>query len=91
MPALFPFKLTLPDGTLHDPVKVFADGRTVRVWGTPNGRTPEIVAQADGVMERTEGGWRVAAPDGDWLLAPARGCGCGHPLKRFQPPRQVPA
>lgn len=93
MPALFPFKLTLPDGTVYDPVKILTDGRTVRVYGMPNGRTVELVAESEetlvqvGQRRRT---WTMATGMGEGLVEPARGCGCGHPLKRFVPPK-VPA
>lgn len=86
---LYPAKLIRPDGDVVDPVKVETTNRdgeiTVSVWAVtqPDGIV-EIATFDPDTISRIDGR-RYQTTDGT-LIEPARGCGCGHPLKRFRPP-----
>lgn len=84
----FPHRAVAPDGTEHQPVKVFETGGEVRVVAHEQGRAV-LLAHAAGSLERrkVEGSRNtvlvLATEAGEWEITAARGCGCSHPLKRF--------
>lgn len=88
----FPVAVTMPDGTVHRPAKVYAhQGQTdIYVWDR-DARDAALVATLTGEPESS--GFRqwivaVEAPE-PVRIAATGGCGCGHPLKRWSPPRPV--
>lgn len=88
---LFPVTVTIPGDpdVVHTPAKVYAaqGTTTVYVWDRSS-RSAVVAATLDG--EPVKAGlrqWRV----GDALVAETGGCGCGHPLKRWVPPKPVVA
>lgn len=87
-PALFPAKLTRLDGTTVEPVKVATtdrDGQVrVTVWAHEPPAGIVEVASFDPDQVASLGGRRYEAEGA--TIEPGRGCGCGHPLKRFRPP-----
>lgn len=91
----FPARVTLPSGVELGPCRLFiADGR-VQVFILRNGQ-PELyfdeplVAQAKG---STATGYDLAVESGEVRVVNDGGCGCGNPLRRFNPwpgvPRQL--
>lgn len=96
--VLFPARVTLPDGTVHHPVRVATDTAGVtRAWAWDNtqwlpieiGHWPAVdLARADG---RTAGRPQAfTAPDGTLIDGRQAGCGCGHPLKAWRPALLAP-
>lgn len=90
--ALFPAAVTLPDGTTHQPARLDTSNGTVRAWALIDG-FPTLVASwpLDQVETRVERGRRSFTTRDGTLITGARGCGCGHPLKRFRPPVETRA
>lgn len=88
---LFPVTVTIPGDpdVVHTPAKVYAaQGKThVYVWNRETHQAEEV-ATLDG--HPTTAGFRQYAV-GDVHIAETGGCGCGHPLKRWSPPRPVVA
>lgn len=96
--TLFPINAEV-DGVLYSQVRFWADDGHADLWGIVAGK-PAVVAtsdarfvkQARSVGETFSDGskakWLLQFEDGSaWLAAPGAGCGCSHPLKRFDPSR----
>ena len=87
---MFPARVTLADGTVHDPCRVATDTAGVtHAWAWIDGGPVEVGAwpadelvRADGGMTRRPTG--LTAADGTTLEL-AKGCGCSHPLKGWRP------
>lgn len=82
----FPARVTLPSGAELGPVRVYvADGR-VLVYNVVDG-VPQLYFDRE--LLSSEGnavrGISLQVPDGTVKVVKDRGCGCGHPLKRFNP------
>lgn len=87
----FPVHVTLPNGTEHRPAKVHThDGVVdVYVWNRDL-RDAELVATIPGTLEPAgHRQWAVYGEHDPMRVADTGGCGCGHPLKRWSPPRPV--
>lgn len=93
-PALFPARVTFPDGTSWHPVRVAtgADGMT-RAWRWDHGNQSPVeigtwpateLARADGVDHGRPRAYTTS--DGTVIDNRGAGCGCGHPLKGWRPP-----
>lgn len=82
----FPARVTLPSGAELGPVRVYvADGR-VLVYTTVDGK-PQLYFERE--LLSSEGsilrGLNLQVADGVVVVRKDRGCGCGHPLKRYNP------
>lgn len=93
-PALFPARVTLPDGTTHHPVRLATDNHGIsRVWRWDHGTHTAVVVctwQAADLI-RSDGADHgrpraYTTPDGATIDGRGAGCGCGHPLKSWRPP-----
>lgn len=83
----FPVQVTIPGPVVYKPAKVYAAAGVTHVYVWRDGAAVEV-ATLDGTPEAAGfRQWRV----GDVLIAATGGCGCGHPLKRWSPPRPVVA
>lgn len=89
---LFPVAVTVPASgdtpeQFWKPAKVYAhDGTTeVYVWNRDT-QAAEMVLEIPGEPEPAGFRQRLV---GDVLIAETGGCGCGHPLKRWSPPRPI--
>lgn len=83
----FPVAVTMPDGREYRPAKVYAHGGVtdVYVWNRDT-QEADLVATLPGLpVDAGFRQWQV----GDVRIAATGGCGCGHPLKRWSPPRPV--
>jgi len=92
--ALYPATVLLPGGVQHNRAKVYAadDGLYI-YWAVPaDGVTPDWYSPIDYV--RTDRprpgyaaklGWEITTDDGLVIVTAEGGCGCGWPLKRWQP------
>lgn len=82
----FPARVTLPSGSEIGPVRVYvADGRVLVYTvtdGVPNLYFDRELISSEGSMLR---GLNLQVADGTVVVRKDRGCGCGHPLKRFNP------
>lgn len=93
--ALFPARVTLPDGTVHDPARVATDTAGItHAWTWTDGGPREIGRWAATDLTRSDGATRghptqLAATDGA-RIDTAKGCGCGHPLKTWRPALVAP-
>lgn len=97
--SLFPVHVEV-GGEQHRTVRVYATDAFTEMWALVNGQ-PQVVAtgaglvkQARGMGHRFEDGtrarWVLQLVDGtEWLVSPAGGCGCSHPLKKFDPSKAV--
>lgn len=84
---VFPANVRLGDTTLLE-VRVIVKDHVARAYGIDADRQPTVLAEQALAAPVLNHGWpyRLAGPaeDGgaDWQVDSARGCGCGHPLKR---------
>lgn len=82
----FPARVTLPSGAELGPVRVYvADGRVLVyhvVDGVPKLHFDRELLSSEGNATR---GMHLQVADGSVRVVKDRGCGCGHPLKRFNP------
>lgn len=82
----FPARVTLPSGAELGPVRVYVADGQVLVYtvtdGTPNLYFERKLLSSEGSMLR---GLHLQVADGEVVVTKDRGCGCGHPLKRFNP------
>lgn len=82
----FPARVTLPSGAELGPVRVYvADGEVLvynMVDGTPHLHFKRELLSSEGNTLR---GLNLLVADGTVAVVKDRGCGCGHPLKRFNP------
>lgn len=92
--ALFPARATLPDGTVHHPVRVATGVDQVTrlfVWDHDRHDAVELAAWPATDVTRADGFDHgrprvLVAPDGTVIDGRGQGCGCGHPLKSWRPP-----
>jgi len=92
--SAYPVAVRMPDGTVRNRTKVFAtpDGLAI-YWAVPtDGVTPDWFSPVDysrtsrprtGYMARV--GWEVHTDAGLVIVTAEGGCGCGWPLKRWNP------
>lgn len=93
--GLFPAKVQA-DGVVYEQVRVYATDDFIELWMLVGGRA-QIVASGSGLVKQARGvgafmadgtraKWSLELSDGTaWLVSPGAGCGCSHPLKRFDP------
>ena len=83
---LFPAQVTLPDGTQMYPARVWiADGELL-VYIVANGVPVEYYRSAYISLEGTRiAGLSIDTADGMVTARKKQGCGCGNPLKSFNP------
>jgi hypothetical protein len=88
--VVFPARVRTPDQTF-DKAKLFVVDGVATVWQVVNRQITEVArldvathAEAPGVgMLKTH---TLTSEDGvEWVVEKGSGCGCGSPLKRFQP------
>ena len=82
----FPARVTLPSGAELGPCRVFvADGR-VQVWVLRDGK-PEIYYDRELVSSSGSSarGFSLQVGDGEVRVSRDPGCGCGNPLRRYNP------
>lgn len=87
----FPVAVTLPDGTFHKPAKAYShEGVTdLYVWDRTS-QAAALVGSFPGELEPAGfRQWTIANDGAPIAVAATGGCGCGHPLKRWAPPRPV--
>lgn len=96
---LFPINAQV-DGQRFDQVRFYGTDGRGELWGLVAGK-PAVVASADGFLRQartagetfadgTKAKWLLLFADGSaWLATPGVGCGCSHPLKRFDPASAV--
>ncbi len=95
--VMFPARVTLADGTVHQPCRVATDTAGITrawAWDHQAGHAIEVghwnaedLARADG---SDRGRVRILlAVDGSAIEATG-GCGCGHPLKTWRPALVAP-
>lgn len=92
---MFPAKVQVGD-TVHEQVRVYATDEYTELWALVAGK-PSVVATGAGLVkqgramgalmaDQTRAKWALQLTDGTlWLASPGGGCGCSHPLKRFNP------
>lgn len=94
--VLFPARVTLPDGTIHQPCRVATDtAGTTFAWAWIDGGPVQIGTWPALDLQRADGldsGRPVAfvAPDGTVLDERGTGCACGHPMKSWRPSLVAP-
>lgn len=94
--ALFPARVTLPDGTVHHPCRVATDTAGItRVWAWIDDGPVELGHWDATEIDRADGRdsgrpLALTAPDGTLLDGRDAGCGCGHPMKRWRPALVAP-
>lgn len=82
---MFPADVTLADGTLLRSARIFVADDRVLVY-TRVGGTPKLTYEADVVsMVSSPRNAAVVTEDGTVQAHARQGCGCGNPLKRFNP------
>lgn len=93
--GLFPVHVQA-HGEQFQTVRVYATDDFTEVWALVAGQ-PSVVATGAGLVKQTRGmghrfedgtraKWVLVLADGtEWLVSPAGGCGCSHPLKKFDP------
>lgn len=84
---VYPAQVTFPDGTVVDKAKLFVQGG-VAVVGTVRDRRIVEAARLEGVTATQKIGavTYLTADDGTtWEVRRGAGCGCGSPLKRWNP------
>lgn len=92
---LVPVHVETPQGRIKDARLYVRDGRAM-VFAA-KGREVIVAMEATGVVETTRPQFRkqpfvVRFEDGGiWEATRAGGCGCGSPLKKFQPSSYFPA
>lgn len=86
----FPARVTFADGTIVDSVYAFAHAGRVRIWGADGRGGVEKLADEQVISIIAEGGIAHASvPGGSWTIESSpQGCGCGSPLKSFNPRRE---
>lgn len=84
----FPVIAYTPDGGRYEPARVVVFNDKVQVWVVPMGAPgPQVIFEsaAMSVSGTRLAGFTIQTPDGDVRTARTSGCGCGSPLKRFDP------
>jgi hypothetical protein len=95
--ALFPARVELPDGSVHDPVRVATDTAGIThawTWDHTAGLPVEIGQWPVGNLARSDGADRgrpraFTIEDGT-RISSTGSCGCGHPLKAWRPALVAP-
>lgn len=97
--GLFPAKVQAA-GEVFEQVRVYATDNFIELWGLVDHK-PAVVVVGAGLVKQgrgigqfmtdgTRAKWTLALADGTtWLMSPGAGCGCSHPLKRFDPSKAV--
>lgn len=84
----FPAIATTPDGGKYEPARVVVYNGIVQVWVMRQGVPDPVVAYEREYLS-VEGnrlaGFNILTSDGTVRSVRAGGCGCGSPLKRFDP------
>lgn len=90
---LFPCLVTAADGEVYKTCRVHFDGTTTRAWWWDASlRDARPVVEAEGQPTRQSPGGRtyqLDTPEGTVSIRHLTGCGCGHPMKRWQLPKPV--
>lgn len=84
----FPAVVETPDGGKYNLARVTVADGTVKVWALPtntSGPTVVFERQSLSVEGNRIAGFNILTPDGVVRSTKARGCGCGNPLKSFDP------
>lgn len=92
MLSLFPCLVTLPDRSVLQTCRVVSDqaGTTVWWWDPAAGTAIAAAVSPFGIEERSPGSknYTLGMPEGDPIhVRRLSSCGCGHPMKRWRPPR----
>jgi hypothetical protein len=92
---LFPARVQTPDGEIRRARVYVKDGRA-RVFTAGKGgiELARDVEVTDFQAGRTRGPHTIESSLGTWTVTKDSGCGCGNPLKRFDPrtwKEEVPA
>lgn len=88
----FPATVTLPDGTTHRIAKLLIHHSRLRVW-VHNRETRQIDQLIDAtvtdlqISRRTREHTLTLEDESTVTYKKEGGCGCGHPLKKFRPPK----
>lgn len=97
---LFPVRVQAGD-VVYEQVRVYATDTETTIWGLVAGTPTAVVTGAPLVRQMravngetfadgTKVKWTLPLTDGTtWLVSPGQGCGCSHPLKRFDPANAV--
>lgn len=85
----FPAKITFADGQTADPAYIYAHDGRVRVWVEDGkGGVEKLADDAFASIFAADGIAKLDAADGSWTVENSpQGCGCGSPLKTFNPRR----
>lgn len=95
--ALFPARVTLPDGTTHHPCRLATDtAGTTHLYAWIDQGPVELAHWPATTLTRADDRDRgrplaLTAPDGTLIDGRNAGCGCGHPMKRWRPALHAPA
>lgn len=97
--SLFPVNVQAGDEAFTQ-AKVWSDDDRCEIW-VVTGSGPTLAASGPALMKQrrsagetfadgTKARWVLDLADGQaWLVSPGGGCGCSHPLKRFDPATAV--
>lgn len=69
----------------EEPVRVYVDGDTATVWGVEGRKVVRRYDAAIATLEMTNGVWQLTTTEGEVWSLDRGGCGCGSPLKGFDP------
>lgn len=83
---MFPARVTLPSGATLRTARVFVANGRVQVYTNDNGRAKlyydrELLSSSGNTARSLD----LQVADGSVKVARTTGCGCGNPLKRFNP------
>ena len=84
----YPAVAETPDGAKYNLARVTVYDGKVQVWALPttmSGPTVMFERSALSVEGTRISGFSILTPDGVVRTTKARGCGCGNPLKSFDP------
>lgn len=90
---LFPCLVTAPDGVVHQTCRVISgpDGTQVWAWDRDLGDARVVVSSPFAVEQVSPGSrnYRLGMQGSDAVaqIKRSHSCGCGHPMKRWRPPR----
>ena len=82
----FPARVTLPDGTIVYPARLWVADGSLLVYIVANGE-PTLFYESPFVSltGKKYAGMTITTEGGDVLAKTEHGCGCGNPLKKFNP------
>ena len=84
----YPAVVETPDGAKYNLARVTVYDGLVKVWALPTRTSaPTVVFEKSALsVDGTRiSGFNILTPDGVLRSTKARGCGCGNPLKSFDP------